>query len=259
MTRDAVSNETSNYLVNLVANCTDPRSSRVPGWRSAPSSIPDNYYLTTCHQQSASLPRPLCRSLACMKTPARKINALLRAGNALFESGDWIGAAVHYFDAGTLGSAEGYFMLGVMHADDLFGDFLRDDKLAAKFFLLAADLGNTHAQMRIADMYANGCGVAKNREKADRYWRAAAESGDVDAQDMYAAFLFYDAPDDLQRKKDVRAATRWFNAALKQGSSGANIALRHIRRWKKDGYLPDLNVDIEKIFDQDRDPDEDFE
>ena len=185
-----------------------------------------------------------------MKTMPKNIATLLRSGHAKLNGQDYIGAAAFFSEAAKRGSPEGSYMLGLLYSFDTFPDFVYDERLAAKFFARAADRGHTQAQMRIADMYATGCGVAQSREKADMYWSAAATAGDPDAQFFYAMFLFYDA-DETERGKNVKAAKHWLMAARNKGGAGIQIALREIRQWEKDGILRDPKDTGESNLDDD--------
>lgn len=199
-----------------------------------------------------------------MKTRRTPIRTLLRRGDALWTQENPIGAAACYYEAAQRDSAEGAYLLGLLYSTDIYEDFVQDDRLAARFFLLAADRGHTEGQKRIAAMYATGCGVEPSREEADRYWRMAAEAGDADAQLDYATFLFFEAPPATERKRNVRAAKRWLRAAWKSTtaapgvSAAASIALRHIREWEKTGILRQNDPEYNRIPDFDLDePDAD--
>ena len=52
---------------------------------------------------------------------------------------------------------------------------------AVKWYRLAADQGNVIAQYNLGVCYANGTGVAKNDAEAVKWYKKAAAQGDEDA------------------------------------------------------------------------------
>lgn len=60
----------------------------------------------------------------------------------------------------------------------------QDFKEAAKWYLLAAEKGDTDSQKSVAGMYENGSGITKDVEEALKWYRKAALGGDLGAQSI---------------------------------------------------------------------------
>src|SRR3990167_4117455 len=58
----------------------------------------------------------------------------------------------------------------------------KDEKEACRYYKLAADQGNVNAQFTLGYMYADGKGVEKDEKEACRYYKLAADQGNVNAQ-----------------------------------------------------------------------------
>jgi TPR repeat protein len=67
----------------------------------------------------------------------------------------------------------------IAEANTLFSRKLYGD--AFKWYKLAADKGNAHAQEKIAWMFYKGKGVSKNKTEAISWWKLSAKQGNVDA------------------------------------------------------------------------------
>jgi len=88
---------------------------------------------------------------------------------------------------------------------------------AAKWFRKAAEQGDVEAQCNLAHFYENGEGVTKNEKNAVRLYRKAAEQGYDPAQNnLGICFLKGNGTD-----KDAKEAVRWFRQAAEQGNAYA--------------------------------------
>jgi TPR repeat protein len=90
-----------------------------------------------------------------------------------------------------------------------------DDQLAK------AKEGDVVAQMRVAELYAKGEGVAKNPKEAAGWYQKAAEQGNGDAQ-LSLGKLY------LSGKgipKNSTEAAKWFKLAAEQGRADAQIQM----------------------------------
>jgi len=76
------------------------------------------------------------------------------------------------------------FKLGLHFLNPKTGN---DPKLAEKWLRRAAEQGHVIAQYRLARMYSEGQGIAKNAEEAEKWYRKAAEQGNRSAQDALRA------------------------------------------------------------------------
>ena len=90
---------------------------------------------------------------------------------------------------------------------------VKNPKLAAKYYQMAADAGNARAHWHLGLCYQNGIGVPKNMLTAQRMFLHAADDGFMEAE--YAVGNFYyegtcGFPDDeeLGRKYLIRAAEK---------------------------------------------------
>jgi TPR repeat protein len=84
-----------------------------------------------------------------------------------------------------------------------------------------ADQGHAEAQYRLAIMYQNGLGVARNPDQAFKLMRAAAGQNHGLAQHGLG-FMYLEgecAP------KDPAEAARWFRAAAEEGLPGSQMTL----------------------------------
>jgi uncharacterized protein len=81
----------------------------------------------------------------------------------------------------------------------------------------AAEQGDAQSQYELGYRYYSGKGVAKDPEKAARWWRDAAEQGSVSAQRFLG--LMYDQGKDVPQ--DYKEAVRWYRLAADQGDAPA--------------------------------------
>ncbi|KAJ1926820.1 hypothetical protein FBU59_007281, partial [Linderina macrospora] len=98
---------------------------------------------------------------------AFKLGSLLRDGK--LGENQTAEAAIEWFEkAAKLGSPEGLFMVGTVHAGK------EEFALALDYFERAAALGNVEAQYNVGLYYLQGTGCDKNAELAVEYWTMAA-------------------------------------------------------------------------------------
>jgi TPR repeat protein len=72
------------------------------------------------------------------------------------------------------------FNVGWMYAQGL--NVPQDEEEAARWYRLAADQGNVLAQFNLGWMYSNGRGVPQDAAEAEKWYRLAADQGNVLAQ-----------------------------------------------------------------------------
>jgi len=94
-------------------------------------------------------------------------------------------------------------------------------KKAAKFYRRAADLGDVRATLRLGAAYAAGEGVKLDRRKAARYYRVAADAGDALAQ----CELGYVLHEGLGVDRDAAEAARYLRLAANAGLAEAEFNL----------------------------------
>ena len=119
------------------------------------------------------------------------------------------------------GDANAQFKLGDMYAD---GDGVSKDREKAFYWWeKAAEQKHTGAQFHLGLIYADGDGVSKDREKAFHWIEKAAENGDAKAQ--YRAGWMYFTLQDLEK------AVYWFGKAAENGDARAQYDLGKLYRW----------------------------
>jgi uncharacterized protein len=104
---------------------------------------------------------------------------------------------------------------------DVFGMTNYDDKVAAKWYRLAAEQGITASQMSLGWLYFYGLGVPKDNKEMMRWFRPAAENGQAEAQ-LYMGMWHADG--DLV-KKDDKEAVKWYRKSAEQGVATAQTNL----------------------------------
>ena len=111
----------------------------------------------------------------------------------------------------------------------------QDRQQAAAWFQKAAEQGHAKAQVYLGSMYRTGDGVKRNYQQALAWYRKAADQGQADAQNelgiMYAA-------GEVVAKNDQQAI-EWFNKVLAQlirpKMPKPKTVLRH--RWLLQYYV----------------------
>ena len=110
----------------------------------------------------------------------------------------------------------------------------RDYKVAAKWYLLAANQGLPKAMVKIGRFYENGKGISANYTEALKWYRRAAEAGNVWA--MYRLGYAHAYPS--TGKDDDAKALQWFSRASDLGYLPAMRALAFLLDHGK-GSAPD--------------------
>ena len=92
---------------------------------------------------------------------------------------------------------------------------------AMQLFTPIAEAGDMDAQHRVAIMYQNGLGMARNCEAAYRWMKASAEQGYAIAE--HGMGFMYLEGDCVEQ--DSAAAAKWFQLAADQGLAGSQTTL----------------------------------
>jgi uncharacterized protein len=98
---------------------------------------------------------------------------------AAFAVGDYTKALQETRPLAQKGDPRGQYGMGVLYENG-YG-VTKDLKLAAAWYLKAAEQGNSDAQYNLGAMYEHGVGIPVNYPEAARWYRPAAEQGDIDA------------------------------------------------------------------------------
>lgn len=117
------------------------------------------------------------------------------------------------------------------------GDHLieRDDGEALRWYRAAAEQGDAEAQNNLGSMYLNGVGVAKNAEMATTLYRRAAEQG-LDVAQFNLALNYLHG---TGVEQDDRVAAQWLVQATAQGHVEATGQLGTLYRFGR-GVAQDL-------------------
>ena len=100
----------------------------------------------------------------------------------------WQKAVRLYQNAAESGNVDAQYRLGYFYFSECSYLCLRSSYYpeALKWFRIASDNGNPHAQLYLGDMYHYGFGVARNETSAVGWWRKAADQGDSAAKNRIA-------------------------------------------------------------------------
>ncbi len=103
----------------------------------------------------------------------------------------------------------------------LFGQPTPAERKAFEATKAQAEKGDSHAQLRLAEAYTSGSGVAPDMAKAAKWHRRAAEQGLAEAQLLVAL----DYAHGTGVKADMREEVRWLRKAAEQGLAQAQLDL----------------------------------
>ena len=149
---------------------------------------------------------------AAENDPAQKdASELNKIADEAFDIKDYTTAFKYYRIAAEKGDAHAQFRLGKLY-DEGWG--VRLDYLnAIRYYRLAADQGEARAQCNLGCMYEDGRGVRQDYQEAARYYRLAADQGNASAQCnlgvMYA--------EGWGVRQDEQEAVRYYRLAANQG------------------------------------------
>jgi len=124
-------------------------------------------------------------------------------------------------DFSSINDRELQLILGNAYNKDIGGGIAQDYAEAVRWYRLAADQGNVTAQFNVGVMFYNGTGVAQDYTEAMRWYRLAADQGHALAQ-YYLGLMFQHS---LGVKKDNVEAVRWYRLAADQGHADAQANL----------------------------------
>ena len=151
--------------------------------------------------------------------------------------GDYATALAEWVPMAKNGHVAAQCMLGTMHAYGL--GMPKSNKIAAKWYALAAGQGDADAQYNLGVLYSNGKGVPKDNNVAIKWYTLAAEQGYDKAQ--YNLALMYANGEGIP--KDDHVVQMWYTLAAKQGKAeaqsnlgimyefGVNVAVDHLRAY----------------------------
>ena len=92
---------------------------------------------------------------------------------------------------------------------------------AAKWFRMAAEMGDIEAHFYLGECYYLGKGVEQDYSEAAKWYRMAAEMGDVEAQSNLGFCYYYGEG----VEQDYKEAAKWLRRAAEQGLAMAQYNL----------------------------------
>lgn len=137
-------------------------------------------------------------------------------GDKLYQRGYYEDAMAWWKEAAKKGSANAPYRLGVAHNDGVARDkqviVARDFEAAAKWYTMAAELGDERAHFDLGSLYDNGMGVPKSPDLAAKWFLAGAERGQVACQ--YNIATMFETGTGVPM--DLVAAYMWYYLAAQQ-------------------------------------------
>ena len=148
---------------------------------------------------------------------------------------DYKTAEKYFLSAAEKGHAEAQFTLGkyyshgcgfdvedVMHARIVSVEVVAKDKAkAVKWWRKAAEQGHVGAMVRLGDCCRNGDGMDPDPAEAVKWWQTASEQGDAEAQ--YKLGMCYEEGTGVE--PDKAEAFKWYRTAAEQDNGYAMYAL----------------------------------
>lgn len=112
-------------------------------------------------------------------------------------------------NAADLGEPSAQFLLGLIYEVGRFG-LLKNETESLNWFMKAARLENSEAQVKVGDAYLDGKLISKNAEKGVEYWIKSAEHNNIMAMKRLRVF-YIDFFDDIP--PNLELAFYWTNKA----------------------------------------------
>lgn len=173
-------------------------------------------HLSVSAPRSVSFFAAILLFFGLMSPIAAQAMEFIDEGDELYQRGHYEDALVWWKEAAASGSANAAYRLGVAHNDGLASDtriiVQRDFAEAAKWYTMAAELGDERAQFDLGSLYDNGQGVPKSAELAAKWYLAGAERGQMACQ--YNIATMYETGVGVE--KDLVAAYMWYYLAAQQ-------------------------------------------
>jgi len=129
-------------------------------------------------------------------------------------------------------------------AKALYHSLLEEYEKAAENYLKAAELGHIPSQIKIAELYASGKGVAEDLQKSFEWYKKAAEQGDVHSQIILGRCY----EEGKIVAKNLNEAAKWFYKAKEAAreSSQINLARNSYDKVIKMGATPPIEIKDEE-------------
>lgn len=102
-----------------------------------------------------------------------------------------------------------------------------DKVKSARYFKMAADLGNIMAMKIYASFLTKGNGVEKNLDESLKYYKNAADNGDQFSMINYASIL----SKNVKSSKDKDEVIKYYKMAIELGDINYNVDLTEAKRY----------------------------
>lgn len=173
-------------------------------------------------------------------------DSLFALGTSYYSKGtepDYRMAAQYFLKAANRGHVLAQCNLGAMYAEGQ--GVARDYGQAFAWFKRAAGQNLPAAQYNLGRMYYNGKGVGQNYEAAAAWFKKAAGQGDSDARYMIG-IMYYNG---MGVARDTSLGKRWLRQAAAQGDDNARKALEEITSAPEEFEVRDNKYvsDAEKV------------
>ena len=140
-------------------------------------------------------------------------------GAEAYARGDYEGAFLEWRVLARQGDVRAQYRLAQMYADGI--GVAEDDEEALHWFRQAADQGSLEAQSELALMYSLGRGVRRDHTRAAYWYARLADAGHATAQ--YLLGVMHEDGTGVER--DASRAFFWYRRAAEQGFVGAQVKL----------------------------------
>jgi len=120
---------------------------------------------------------------------------------------DYAEAVKYYLKAAELGNSGAQFNLGTLYATGQ--GTAQDYEQAVYWYQKAAEQGNTNAQYNLGNLYYNGEGVEQDYAKAHLYFNLASANGDEQGQNCLNMVAEKMTP--VQIAEAQQLASEWMN------------------------------------------------
>jgi hypothetical protein len=154
------------------------------------------------------------------RAPGEAAVALYKKGMDAKAKGDLAAAAEAFANAADTGHPGAAYEMGLLLKIGR-KPVSQDLPRAQRLFLAAAELGNAQAQFELAQMFAQGLGVATSCSQATKWALKSAQAGSADAAVLLGELYRVDCGG----AKNPAEAARWLRVAADKGMANAQFSL----------------------------------
>jgi len=213
-----------------------PKSPISPALSPAPPTLPKTVkkVVTASVSPSTRLISPLPPSTTVKGMRETELTDLYQKGLHARNTGDLAAAAKAFRQASDGGLAQAKYELGLLLKIGR-KPIAQDLPQAQQLFLEAARQGNLPAQYEVAQMFAQGVGVAADCMQASNWARQAAEAGSPEAAELLGELNMAGCGG----SRNPQEAARWLRIAANKGLANAKFSLG-VLYMTGDGVVKDL-------------------